>query len=212
MKRTHISHWRDCCEKLGWLDASVAVWYDRLTAAYSEPQRYYHTLQHLEECLSLMDLMKSGHLAKEVAVIEMALWFHDAIYDPKLGDNEERSANLALEALEQASVAAPVVARIQHLILLTKEHRPVVDVSADEAVLLDIDLAIFGKEAARFDEYERQIRSEYGWVTDGVYRVKRVEILGGFLQRNSIYLTSYMRSRFEQAARQNIQRLIAQLL
>ena len=66
--------------------------YEQLLQAYSEPQRHYHTLQHLAECLQLQS--ESAHLAQHPAEIAIALWFHDAVYDVKAHDNEARSAAL----------------------------------------------------------------------------------------------------------------------
>ena len=53
----------------------------RLMAAYAEPQRHYHTQQHLAECLE--HLAAAYSLASEPGEVELALWFHDAIYDIK---------------------------------------------------------------------------------------------------------------------------------
>src|SRR5436305_3380271 len=72
-------------------------WYERLTLAYSEPERHYHNQQHIAECLHEFD--RAAHLAQQPQAIEFALWFHDATYDPKAGDNEEKSASLASACL-----------------------------------------------------------------------------------------------------------------
>lgn len=45
--------------------------YEQLLQAYSEPQRHYHTLQHLAECLQLCS--DSAHLAQHPAEIAIAL-------------------------------------------------------------------------------------------------------------------------------------------
>ena len=74
-----------------------AGWYERLTAAYAEPHRHYHNQQHIAECLAEFD--QARHLALQPEAVELALWFHDAVYDPKAGDNEEQSAALAQRCL-----------------------------------------------------------------------------------------------------------------
>jgi predicted metal-dependent HD superfamily phosphohydrolase len=177
-----------------------------LLAAWSEPQRAYHTLQHLEECLCLLD----DSAGEQPALLEMAFWFHDAVYDPKVGDNEERSADLAALALSDLGASAVTIERVRRLIMLTKTHQPSDD--ADEALLIDIDLAILGQSVERFDEYEAQIRFEYSWVPEEVYREKRAEVLCGFLNRDQIFVTEPMRQRFERSAMDNLVRIIARLV
>src|SRR5690349_8065412 len=80
----------------------AARWYETLSRAYAEPQRHYHNQQHIAECLAELD--GARHLAKEPACAELALWFHDAVYDPKSGENEERSAAMAKRCLSDAGL------------------------------------------------------------------------------------------------------------
>ncbi len=127
----------------------------RLIAAWSEPQRSYHTVQHLEECLALFEEARTAGGMKNPDAIEMALWLHDAVYDPKAPDNEEQSAALAGELHLPASVEA----EIRRLVLGTKTHAATAD--DDSAWMVDIDLAILGQPEARFREYEEQIAREY---------------------------------------------------
>jgi predicted metal-dependent HD superfamily phosphohydrolase len=176
-----------------------------LLECYSEPQRAYHTLQHLEECLLILDDAKKTGLIAQPDLIEMALWFHDAVYDPQSSENEMLSAQMALEALGDSELAREVA----RLILLTKSHQP--EEGPDDAWIIDIDLAIFAQPMDRVLEYERQIRQEYAWVPEEVYVEKRGEILSGFLQRKQIYLTAWARERFEARARENLRVLIGSI-
>ena len=66
--------------------------FNKLIATYSEKQRAYHTLQHLYECLVLLDLIRAD--LKDAHAVELAIWFHDAVYDPQAKDNELKSAEL----------------------------------------------------------------------------------------------------------------------
>lgn len=184
------------------LSGEASVWHARLLECYAEPQRAYHTMQHLEECLLLLDDAKATGLIAQPDLIEMALWFHDAVYDPQGGENEELSAKMALEALGNHEMAREVA----RLILLTKSHRP--GDGPDDAWIIDIDLSIFAQPMKRVLEYERQIRAEYAWVPQAVYAEKRAEILTGFLKREHIYLTAWARERLESQARANLRALI----
>lgn len=67
--------------------------FDRLLAAWSEPHRHYHTLQHLGECLA--NFRTLAHLPEHPLEVRLALWFHDAIYELGRHDNEARSADWA---------------------------------------------------------------------------------------------------------------------
>jgi predicted metal-dependent HD superfamily phosphohydrolase len=178
----------------------AAAWHERLVRAYGEPQRAYHSLQHLDECLSVFDEAKA--LMQQPDLIELALWFHDAVYDPKSVENEALSAAMAVEALGGTSTAHEVAG----LILLTKSHQP--GEGPDDAWIIDIDLAIFAQSAARVMEYEQQIREEYAWVPEEVYREKRAEVLRGFWAREPIYRTPWARERFETRAKENLRALI----
>lgn len=177
---------------------------DALLTSYGEPQRKYHTRQHLAECLALLEEVAT--LAAHPAEVEMALWFHDAIYDVKGSGNEERSADWAHAALREAGVDAQVAERVRQLVLVTKHDG--VPHSPDEQVLVDIDLAILGAERPRFDEYEQQIRDEYGFVPGFLFRRKRKQILRTFLDRPVLYSTSTLRERLEVRARENLRRAI----
>ena len=180
---------------------------DRLLEAWAEPQREYHTLRHLRDCLALFE--EASGLAEHPGEVEIALWFHDAIYDLKAKDNEARSAAWAGQALIEAGVGPEVCVRVHQLIMAT--CHAALPTTPDQALLVDIDLSILGAEPERFDEYEVQVRQEYAWVPGLLFRRKRREILAGFLDRPHIYATAYFRERFEASARENLRRSIARL-
>lgn len=202
--RTSLDHWLPLWQRLE-ATGDAAEWHARLMAAYAEPQRAYHSLQHLDECLRAFDEAKPSGLIQRPNLIEMALWFHDAVYDPKSGENEVLSAQMAVEALGDTSD----VQEVARLILLTKSHQR--GNGADDAWVIDIDLAIFGQSVDRVAEYERQIRQEYAWVPEVLYREKRSEILTRFLTLERIYQTEFFRRRYEESARKNLAALITQL-
>ena len=195
--------WRRAWAGLAAIGAGDAL-RDDLLVRYSEPQRHYHTRQHLGECL--VEFEAAAHLATRPAEVETGLWFHDAIYDPHRNDNEERSATLARAALGAAGVAADAIARVSDSILRTRHHAD--PVSDDERLLLDIDLSILAAEAPRFDEYERQIRLEYAFVAEASFHARRANLLKALLLRPHIYHLAPFRDRLEQRARANLLRSI----
>lgn len=173
---------------------------NEVLARYAEPHRHYHTQQHLAECLALFD--ETCALAADAAAVELALWFHDAIYDVPGHGNEERSADWAFDALQAAGAREGLPASVRRLVLCTR-HDALPD-AGDECLVVDIDLAILGAGPERFAQYERQIRTEYADVPEALFRSKRGEILRAFLARPAIYGTQAFRARFEAAARRNL--------
>jgi predicted metal-dependent HD superfamily phosphohydrolase len=183
-----------------------ALWYERLTQAYAEPQRHYHNQRHIAECLAEFD--SARHLAQQPIGVEFALWFHDAVYDPKASDNEEQSAALARDCLETASLSQ-LATTVSKLVMATKSHSTEGDL--DAKLVVDVDLSILGQGEQRFAEYEAQIREEYGFVPKLVFNSKRAEILARFLARERIYATDFLASRYEQRARHNLEASIRKL-
>jgi predicted metal-dependent HD superfamily phosphohydrolase len=179
----------------------------RLISAYQEPHRKYHTIQHLSECIGLLE--RNLDLAIEPAEIEIALWFHDAIYDVKVIDNEEKSADLAESELLKASVALERALRVKSHILATKH--PAIPKGQDQQLLVDIDLSILGAPLPRFEEYEGQVRAEYAWVPEQLFSSMRREILEGFLACKPIFNTERLRESLENRARNNLARSISYL-
>lgn len=178
---------------------------DALLTAYAESHRRYHTRQHLGECLAALDTVR--HLARHPGEVAIALWFHDAVYDLQAHDNEQRSADRATAALQAAGVSAEAVDRVVALILATRHTG--VPATPDEQLLVDIDLGILGAAPARFAEYERQIREEYAFVPEAIFRSARRGILQGFLARPALYGTAHFRDRLEARARANLAGVLA---
>jgi predicted metal-dependent HD superfamily phosphohydrolase len=179
--------------------------FEQLCAKYSEPARKYHSLQHLSECLNHFERAQS--LAARPAELEMALWFHDAIYELSRHDNEATSANWAEVELSRAGVSIESAGRVKALIMATRHSAA--PVGKDECLLVDIDLSILGAQQERFDEYEGQIREEYSFVPEPVFKQKRKEILASFLARPKIYSTQYFFESLESSARFNLAQAIS---
>src|SRR5262249_39444803 len=159
---------------------------------YSEPHRHYHTYQHLAECFeNIQDIIA---LAEHPAEVKIGLWFHDAIYDTRRHDNEERSADWARSAARGLGAGGERAQRIYDLIMFTRHDAEPVGIDAQ--VLVDTDLGILGAQPARFQEYETQVRSEYRWVPDARFRSTRARILKEFLDRPHLYWTAYFRERY----------------
>ena len=179
----------------------------RLVEAYSEPERYYHTAEHIDACLRHFDRCSDGlNYPREV---ETALWFHDAVYQPLADDNEERSALWTREFLRSHGASSEETERVYRLIMATADHHPH---TTDASLLIDIDLAILGARTGVYDEFERNVREEYAMVPLPEYREKRAKVLREFLDRDAIYRNEPFASERESQARENLSRAIIDLI
>lgn len=193
-----LSDWTDLWRQAGATPAPDL--FARLMAAWSEPQRQYHTLQHLGECLAHFRAL--AHLPDHPVEVGFALFFHDAVYELGRPDNEARSADWARDELLAADLPADLAERVAALILATCHDAEPQGIDAQ--VLVDIDLAILGAAPARFAEYEAQVRREYGHLPDEVFRRGRMAILQQFRDRTCLFSTPDARERWETQARQNL--------
>ena len=178
-----------------------------LVRRYSEPQRKYHTLQHLDACLRHFASLRDQ--ATRPDEVELALWFHDAVYEVGQPGNEAKSADWARGAVVAAGGSPAVAERIHALVMVTCHD--VAPSTPDQEVLLDADLSILGAPPATFDAYEVQIRAEYATVEEDTFRSRRRRILQQFLGRPRIYHTDQFHGKFETQARDNLARSIRQL-
>ena len=183
-----------------------------LAAAHRAPGRHYHGLRHVEALLGHACACADAIWDRDA--VEAAIWFHDAIYDTRRNDNEERSAALA-ETRLAGTAAAARVAHVAAMIRATAGHvcpdfaNPAE--RGDCALFLDMDLAILGSAAAEFDAYDAAVRREYDWVPEPQWRRGRRAVLAGFLARPAIYATARFRASHEAPARHNLARALARL-
>lgn len=180
--------------------------FPELSRAYAEPARHYHTSAHIAECLLLLD--RFSYLAGHAREVELAIWFHDAVYDTERSDNEELSAVWARRRLSSVGVGQAEINRIAEMIMATRTHESSND---DCSLLLDIDLSILGAPPDEFEAYDRAIRREYAWVPEERYSIGRRAILNSFLSRPRIYKTAEFFDIYERQARNNLRRKVSQL-
>ena len=178
----------------------------RLIELYGEPHRHYHTLNHIRHCQREFD--GAAALMTDPDAVEMALWFHDAIYQSGAKDNERRSADLFRQW--SGEHANPVFQqRVDNLIMATTHREP--PDRGDAQFLVDIDLSSFGLPWEVCERDGRLIRAEFAEVADDQYYPGHLRFLRTLQDRSTFFCTEFFQQRYEPVARANLARIIADL-
>ena len=198
--------------RLRWLGALVSArggvghpeptpYAENLLKRWSEPQRRYHTVEHLTAVLDHIDTLEE--YADDPDLVRLAAWFHDAVYLPERSTNEERSARLAERALPEAGVPEEKAAEVARLVRLTVTHDPA-EGDRNGEVLCDADLAILASSPDAYAAYVAAVREEYGFVPDAAFREGRAAVLRQLLALPRLFRTPYGEREWEARARENL--------
>jgi predicted metal-dependent HD superfamily phosphohydrolase len=186
------------------LGAGLAEVRDALLTAYAT-DRGYHDTRHLTEVLDRVDELAAGGEDFDRQAVDLAAWFHDAVYDGRDGA-EERSAQWALDAL----AGLPVAEEVTRLVRLTERHAPADD-DANGCALSDADLAILAAPTERYEEYVAAVRREFAHLPDDVFTEGRAAVLDALADKPQLFHTAYAVELWEAPARANLERELAAL-
>ena len=168
-----------------------------LLVRWQEPHRSYHDPRHLAECLHALDQLNGGPIE------ELALWFHDAVYQGRPRSDERASARLARQLLGDEGERAGLVDEVARLVRVTEQHRPPPgDLRAQR--VSDADLAILAADADRYRASVADLRSENADLSDDQWRLRRVRQLRGLQRRGLPYLSPGGRALWQEKAEANI--------
>jgi predicted metal-dependent HD superfamily phosphohydrolase len=195
------SQWSSLASRYSSNRPEIDSLFNAIVQHYSESARAYHDLSHIQSLLALSESLLDKIQNQDA--LYFAIWFHDVIYDTQRPDNEEKSAEFAVDALARLGVPEPTSAVVRAMILATKHHRGE-GFSWDMKAFLDLDTSILGAPEEIYREYSQSIRKEYSWVPDVLYREGRTKVLNDFLRRDRIYHTEEIRAKYETQARHNI--------
>lgn len=203
------SSYDDAVTRLGGAPGDMAT---SLVARYAEPQRGYHDGRHLAEVLTAVDLLGGDLDPRDHALVVLAAWYHDAVYNPVAasGANEEASAVLAERELATAGCDPSAAGAVAGLVRATLEH-DLPGTPGPEAVLHDADLWVLSAPPQRFDEYCAQVRDEYAHVPAEDFARGRTAVLTPFATRPRLYATTVAHERWTDAARTNLRRELDRL-
>lgn len=195
-----LGRWERLCRGAG-LGGDVEGAARETLTRYSEPHRRYHNVDHLSDCLEMLD--RHAAEAQDPIGAELALWFHDAVYDVAAPDNEQRSAELARRTLEPLGLPPIRLDAVLAAILATThkgEPGP-----GDARLVCDIDLSILGSPEPKYRRYAEAILAESG-MTMVVFRPLRLRFLETMLAREHLFHTATFRGSMESSARDNMVR------
>lgn len=176
--------------------------YQRLAAAYSDTSRHYHNLAHVAKLLAQI----ARFPVQDATVLNLAIWYHDAVYSALRHDNEAKSADWARRFLQATSLEPSRQARVADLIRRTQDHtQPQPPDDADLLLFLDADLSILGAPEAAYGDYAHQVRRDYRLVPDLLYRPGRRQVLAKLLAVPVLFHTPTLRAELDAPARRNLQ-------
>lgn len=180
---------------------------EEVISKYSEPHRSYHNLSHVYSLLMMAE--EYYDFIENPILFELSIWFHDLIYDPSRNDNEEKSAERALELLSPF-LADSFLENLKQMILSTIEHAPILK-DQDNELFLDLDMSVLATETTVYDQYTAAIRKEYSIFTDEIYQAGRKSVLEKFMAGDQIFLTDFFKENFEKQVVDNIQNELSNL-
>ena len=193
--------------RLGGSANTIREPFAQLRGGWAGRERRYHGLEHLADCLRELD--RAAPEAGVANLVELALWYHDAVYEPRRSDNEERSAELLISHAADLGIPQPTAAMAAELVRATKYTGPMPAVGQAAVDLVrDVDLSIFGRDVLRFMDYEHAVGEEYAFMPALAYHLGRGRFLASLLAAPSIYRTSHFRERYEVRARSQIGALL----
>lgn len=204
-RKRFISLWKRC-QTDGSAKVDADDVYREVLAYYSEAGRHYHTPKHIEHCLAQFDLAVDE--LEDADAVEMAIWFHDLIFDVRADDNELQSARRFVE-LANDSMDDDFKKKVYELIMATAPPR--VPKTNDQEFMLDIDLSSFGLPWADMLRDSIAVRKESPQLSDAEFFPGQRAFLEGLASREHFYFTDFFRSRIEEAARSNIKRYLENL-
>jgi predicted metal-dependent HD superfamily phosphohydrolase len=198
-------------------------WLNRLWTLHTESTRHYHTARHLQEMWQYLNSVRQSLSLSTLQYDSLlfAIYFHDAIYNPQSSTNEADSAALWQACAADLHMSDSITTHVATMILATQSHRvPDHDENDPEAkteafviqLLLDLDLAVLGKDEAAYDAYAAAIRREYAFVPTDEYCTKRASILQNMLDQSPrLFGNPIFFHTLEGRARNNLRREIAML-
>lgn len=184
-------------------EQQLQTYYDQVLAEYTSAQRHYHSLAHIAHMLDMASQLQ--HWVSAPGLVTLAIWYHDAVYNPLSANNEADSAALASQQLEILGLPRLAIDRVAAMILATRSHLPhQTDEDAETRLLLDCDLAVLGQPRHVYQQYVAHVRKEYAMVDQLLFNEGRIRFLEHALASAQLYRLPQVQQHLESAARENM--------
>ena len=197
-KRRFEQLWRRCASDIDSIGLDRR--FEEVQVRYNESHRRYHRPEHIAHCLQQFDAAHA--LLDNADAVELAVWYHDVVYDIGVLDNEARSAEFFVRHAS-GELSAQMIETVHALIMVTM-HLRALPVTSDEAYFVDIDLSSFGLPWDKFLLDSVDVRDEFPHVPDPEFYFKQSNFLLALLARENFCFTEFFRERHEHVARDNI--------
>jgi len=182
----------------------ISLLWNEIFKNHSKKNRYYHNLTHLDNLFQHLESVKSN--IKDWDITLFALFYHDYIYNVLKQDNEERSAQKAIDVVTTLSMDIERVKLCENIILATKGHQ--ISENNDINYFTDADLSILGSTWSDYETYYKNVRKEYRYYPDFMYNKGRIKVLQHFIDMPRIFKTDYFYKKLEKQTKYNLQQEI----
>lgn len=207
------ARWRELLAAFSSDPGGINAELSELLAAYSAADRHYHDISHIDAMLQLSRTHRAD--LRDAVVVDLAIFYHDVIYDAARRDNEEASAARARTGLGVLGVPGPVIETVARYVEATKHMAPgpveAAGWDTDLDHLLDFDLSILAADDAAYDAYAAAIRREYMIYADDAYRAGRAKVLSKLMALPTLYRVPVLKAAWEPRAKANLARELGAL-
>lgn len=188
-------------------------WWQIISTQYSKPYRHYHSLSHLEDLFSKLDQISA--LIQKPQIVELAIFFHDLIYEPESKTNEQDSAQWFVNFAKECTTMKPEdISLVERYILQTANHLSCNEQHGHDLLyFLDLDLSILGSHSTdQYSKYAQGVRQEYSVLSDEQFCAGRSQFLKKMLAVENLFYTSHFRISIGEKAKENMQRELHELI
>lgn len=206
--------WLKLSNEFGISKEIAEVEFDNIKKEYQAKGRYYHTFDHIKDCLKKLDqfciVNPKVITPRKKAVLELAVWSHDRIDDRLNPKAIDESAELAAKFLENSKNYKAQIPLLKDLIMSTKYFDTPVPVKKNKHkdlinLMQDIDLSALACRPRKFKKNSSNLRKEAAYVKKSHEQqiIDQKRFLEKLINQSNIFRTYFFRV-LETKARKNI--------
>jgi len=179
----------------------ISKCFDEIILAHEDEGRYYHNLEHLNDLFT--ELEQASHLIDDFNLVNIAVFYHDIIYNPTANNNEEKSAEFSSNHLKLMGASEQLIKSVHEAIIRTKKHSESENNNIN--LFTDADLSILATKPEDYKNYSQKIRYEYITYPSYLFDKGRIQALKQLMDTGRIFKTEYFYKLYEKQALDNLQ-------